>query len=62
MTARYWFILSIFYYALIFIGRGVCDIFLIKIENPMLILYILVFGIIAAYFAYRFCEELENEE
>ena len=60
LTTKEWFFISIFYYLILFIGKGVCDMFLIKVSNPMLMIGCVISVIIANYVALRLTTEVDT--
>lgn len=60
LTTKEWFFISIFYYLILFIGKGVCDMFLIKVGNPMLMIGCIISVIIANYVTLRLTTEVDT--
>lgn len=60
LTTNEWFFISIFYYLILFIGKGVCDMFLIKVSNPMLMIGCIISVIIANYVTLRLTTEVDT--
>lgn len=60
LTTKEWFFISFFYYLILFIGRGVCDMFLIKVSNPMLMIGCIISVIIANYVTLRLTTEVDT--
>lgn len=60
LTTKEWFFISIFYYLILFIGKGVCDMFLIKVSNPMLMIGCVISVIIANYVTFRLTTEVDT--
>ena len=60
LTTKKWFFISIFYYLILFIGKGVCDMFLIKVGNPMLMIGCVISVIIANYVTLRLTTEVDT--
>lgn len=58
LTTKEWFSIAIFYYLILFIGKGVCDMFLIKVSNPMLMIGCVISVIIANYVTFRLTTEV----
>ena len=60
LTTKEWFYISIFYYFILFIGKGVCDMFLIKVSNPMLMIGCVISVFIANYVTFRLTTEVDT--
>ena len=60
VTIKEWFSISIFYYLILFIGKGVCDMFLIKLSHPMLIIGCVISVLIANYVTLRLTTEVDT--